>query len=963
MAQGSFKTIGNLAFYDNWKPEYFYFHTLWKASEVYNEDNSYWDPIAASKVAKKAIDQAESKRFINGMNENDAITEMTTRFEDICNFLDIAYNYELNNEMRYFKQKYNQLKEQFKEEEIKQIAPLTELLNMFEANNMAVYDYDRFITLINILMQGIDNTKTIAKFEEQRIKDIDAAVNNIIASRASQASGLAVKRQKTTDEAQAMIKRAQDRMQSKITYEYLNSGNLSSIHTTAKGKQSYNIWGYKKYFSKIKPTIDVAIARWATEMLHKIMEDPQIIEKFANMLQADYPRDGNFYALEQKIQAMIIQSVVHVGINDLGKVIKQRITKNAAKNLANEIIKDESIFNAVQGYNINGLNPNFGMYGLTLDLFKDVEEISDLEGKSANQLFEAFDRLLRDRESKWGITKEQSFLLETFKKTKSLKGLEEMDASIRRLEKLQEKVNKLQTKLNQKLLKIEEINGSTISSGRGDKQISVKLKTIVDGDQIRIEIDQDDTSIGQTISSTSDFRRFGFKKFNPQNLKSAIRLLKTRTSQKLRDNLIDGLNAQLDSGNLGLTEQELTNEIKQGFQNLKVSIGGPKTSELAAGIHFRQSGGDTIIDWSGGINGKNDVVTITVNVDQVASSIKFDFETGFNRIIQSVSSNEVEQARKEFLEEWNEELKNSIQQNTSNDSLDKYSSIAKKFLLNIEEHEQWNEKLREKYAALQRMWDKYKIELEKQGATDEEIEEKRSKFLDILGQTFYVSTTVKTYNEYQNRIGFLGGSLGANLDDQLSRISDIFSQCGLPIDSDLKWLKFAIINCSPVSVLHTDNKNLIENYLGAAAAFALFDEGGAEGQIIQQFTQSIDKSVDTVNNRADILHLYKVNGIYAPGSYVLQQIIKSLRKDVISQIQQIPDTMKRGAGITIINGANESMIPNRPISSTDNPDRSAWATTGQKVKQSVRLQILFLAGLMDIANGINKTLGNIEMPG
>ena len=958
----SFKTIGNLAFYNNWSPNYFYFNTLRNADEVFS-DHSYWNAQEASKIADKAIGHAESQKFLMGMSEEDAMSAMTTRFENICDFLDIAYNYELNNEMRYFKQKYNQLKSKFTSEEITSIEPLAELMEMFQTNNVAVYDYDRFITLINILLQGINNTKTIADYEAKRIKAIDDAVENILTARGNQASGLGKKKEKTSQEISDMVTRARDRMESKITYEYLNSGNLSGTHTTKTNKQAYNIWGYKKYFQKVKPTIDVAIAKWATNMLHKMMDDPNIIKKFTDALQADYPKDGNFHALEQRIQGIIIQSVQHVGLNDLSRILKQKMTKNAAKNLANEIIKDESIFDAVQGYNINGLNPNYGMYGLNLELFKDVDQISDLEEKYANQLFEAFDRLMKDKDSKWGITKEQSFLLEVFKKNKSLTALEEMTAFIHRLEKLQEKMDKLQTKLNKNLIKINEINGKTLSAGRGKKQISIQLKTVVQGDKVVIEVDDDGGSVGQIIGTAADFRRFGFKKFNPQNLKSAIRMLKSRASSKLKENLIAGLDAQLTSGNLGLTEKQMMNEIKQGFQNLKVSIGGPKASEIAAGIHFRQSGGDTIIDWVGGINGKNDVVTITVNVDQVASSIHFDFESGITDVIQTVSENKIQEARKEFLEEWNEELKDSIQQNTQDDSVDKYSSIAKKFLTNMEEHDNWSSKLQEKYQQLENMWKRYKIELERQGISDKQIEAKRKEFLDVLGQSFYISTTVKTYNDYQNRIGFLGGSLGTNLDDQMDRLADIFMQCGLPIKNDLSWLKFAIINCSPLSIHKQDNKNLIENYLGSVAALALFDEGGAEGQIIQQFTNNVNNAVEENNGSADILHLYKVNGMYVPGSFVLQQVIKTIRKDVLPQIQEIPTTIKRGAGITIINGANESMIPNRPITETDNPNRNAWTVTGQAVKDSVKLQILFLAGLMDIANGINKTLGNIELLG
>ena len=50
--------------------------------------------------------------------------------------------------------------------------------------------------------------------------------------------------------------------------------------------------------------------------------------------------------------------------------------------------------------------------------------------------------------------------------------------------------------------------------------------------------------------------------------------------------------------------------------------------------------------------------------------------------------------------------------------------------------------------------------------------------------------------------------------------------------SDITWLESAIINCSPVSIIGEKNKDVIQNYLSSMAALAMFDEGGAEAQII-----------------------------------------------------------------------------------------------------------------------------------
>jgi len=126
-------------------------------------------------------------------------------------------------------------------------------------------------------------------------------------------------------------------------------------------------------------------------------------------------------------------------------------------------------------------------------------------------------------------------------------------------------------------------------------------------------------------------------------------------------------------------------------------------------------------------------------------------------------------------------------------------------------------------------------------------------------------------------VGFGGGSLGSNLNSQLSRIQDIFKCAGIKIDqAELEWLHSAIINCFPGSVVGEKNKNLIENYLGSLMAFALFDEGGAEEAIISDAYRNIMKDIGKSKSSASILHLYSVNGIYVPGSYVLKKTLESL---------------------------------------------------------------------------------------
>jgi hypothetical protein len=168
--------------------------------------------------------------------------------------------------------------------------------------------------------------------------------------------------------------------------------------------------------------------------------------------------------------------------------------------------------------------------------------------------------------------------------------------------------------------------------------------------------------------------------------------------------------------------------------------------------------------------------------------------------------------------------------------------------------------------------------------SDEEINKLIKAYLDTLKNAFYVSTTVKSANDYMNNIGFKGGTLGSTLDAQLARIQDIFTSAGMAIDlEDLAWIKSAVLNCFPGSVVGEKNKNLLENYLGSLVAFALFDEGGVEATIIEQFKENILKAIKG-GDAQKIIHLYVVDGVYVKGSTVLQRTLNTIKNEVIPNI-------------------------------------------------------------------------------
>jgi len=135
----------------------------------------------------------------------------------------------------------------------------------------------------------------------------------------------------------------------------------------------------------------------------------------------------------------------------------------------------------------------------------------------------------------------------------------------------------------------------------------------------------------------------------------------------------------------------------------------------------------------------------------------------------------------------------------------------------------------------------------------------------------------------------------------------------------------------------------------------------------------IQKSADIINGimnnlkrgytTPNILHLYAVNSIYVPGSYVLSKVLEEL-KACAKNAYTAYESQRKGATIAIINPMTDVNVPNRgsKIDTNNPPDRDPWGTVADEAAHKVKLKVLFLAGLLDIARDIEKTLSSIQLP-
>lgn len=967
----TFNQMGNLAFYDGWSPHYVYFQSLLSRAWADSNPNGSWNTDLAGERAATAVSDAIAHSTPQNMTQEESIQYFLNKFDAIVSFLETAIEAERASEKAYFDQLLKDLKKTFKPEERKKITALQKLEKLIEAGKVNEdVQYDAINALVNVLMMGFNNTQALVQYEQDRVKKLDDTIKTLITNRGNQAAGLGKVAHKDLLEQQQMAERAMDKLERTITVEYATTGQLTRVDKTT-GK--YVLFGGKTIETTIPQAIDRVIANWVDDMIIKITSDQKFVKQLSReigeRLKLKYPVEGDFNYLSDEVQEIVIQTILAYGISDLSNIINNTVSDELIADAKKKIMKasHNDLLDTVINYDITGLNPKFGRITKETELFKDAHSLADIKDKHAVELFAAIRKLIQEEKAskKTSKSKSHSYLIEAMEKNTSTNGENTFERTENIIELIQalEKIKRAADKAKKEWAKkVKEGHDASLELSKTaklahDATASIKI-TVVNG---QVEVEQ--SSLLQALQDDNRLSSFALKEFNPKNLQSTLNTLKSRASKILKQDIIQSL----EKATFKIPENQLVSHVNKELRSLQIKINGPTLAELLTGIYFRSTGKNVAIDWNK-YSGKNDSVAITIAHGKLVH--KFH-TTSFYQMIQYDEKNPIMQAEKRIQEAqiqlakaYQAKIDRSVESLTKSNDMEKYSKMLTIMNTDIKADEEQDEELAQAYQNLEKETNILRAELKKHNITDfsdDQADNMIAEYLHTLQNAFYVSTTVKSANDYVNQLGFKGGTLGSNLDAQLSRLEDIFESAGVPIDpKDMDWLRSSILNCFKGSVVGEKNKHLIENYLGALAAFALFDEGGAETAIIDNFKVNIAKAIQT-GKAQKIVHLYVMDDLYIKGSTVLERTLNTIKTEVIPNIEKIPATMRRGAGVVIINQASESkkFIPNRPYEQFVNgtPDPNAWEITGNRVAGQVTIQILFLAGLLDILNGINNALG------
>ena len=611
----NFSIYKNLMFYKNHQVDYFYFSSL----ETYIDKDERYN-IKAKEIAESAKQLLKAPPFFS----DDQSKEMPAlqMLRQALDFLRQALVYELQNELAYFKQKYTLLKNTFSKNELSTINEVADLENLFSNQDIEQFDYNKFILLINILEQGLKETKTIAQYEKDRIEEINKKMDEIKSSRQNQLEGL-WKSEKSTglrdhykNNKMDYLIAANKRFNRNIEISYAEHGNLSSPLDSTKRKR---IWGAKKYLSSIPETVDVKIGQWITQHINDIFNSPVYYTQYQT-LASQYVNTGN--ANTDTVREILVKAITDDGVRHTIEILQGAYKNLPANQFVNTLM---SCINTTRSYSIKGYYSNFGQFGKSLDFFSTKQLKNGME--VADGLFDAYSNLIKElkKNKNRKISKDESFLMKAMQGTGHMQTYNRLILLVDKLERSRAQYLKIQKQIQEGRKTDNGTIERILNLGSDGTNTDVKVRVLITADGISFENNEyyensdkiKRNDLTNKVNSLSLMNKLGNGKTKATTLEGLIAGLKTKGSHALRDDLSFMIASQLASMNTKKTSQQISDAFEKALTGLKLSVGGPTVSEIAPLILDVMQNDNLVSHHTGKINRRNDAVTITLKYNNI----------------------------------------------------------------------------------------------------------------------------------------------------------------------------------------------------------------------------------------------------------------------------------------------------------------------------------------------------------
>ena len=234
-------------------------------------------------------------------------------------------------------------------------------------------------------------------------------------------------------------------------------------------------------------------------------------------------------------------------------------------------------------------------------------------------------------------------------------------------------------------------------------------------------------------------------------------------------------------------------------------------------------------------------------------------------------------------------------------------------------------------------------ELRKARQLQEEKLDQASKEIGLLEEAgkyllshINIHTTVKGYknagtSDFKSEDGFKGASFGSNLVMQLNVLQQMTDSGGISL-GDLKFLQFACVNAGN-QMIGRFLKSPLENYFSTFVGFLMFNDAELMFEDVAKWTT--ETAISGVND----IHLYELNGVTFPSSYLLENTYQALTHISTDLARSNQQGVK--AKLTTYNGG---------------PVDHNWEKTSATATEKTKLEIRFLAGFLDILDSLESQL-------
>ena len=948
-----FSTYRNLLYYPGQPSRLFYFASLQFPGS--NAGNLWQNPdYRRRSLAIAGYGHAYLEDNIL-TNEQGMLTKGSQKYEQkratIQKFLELAIQTQKQSEVAYFKNMISTIQNKFKDKPMPQA--VTNLIHFFQKVGSGLsFDYNTYIIYINELLQGENTTKNVISYERERLNQVQTWSTEAEVTLAADIAGgkdkyylLSKARQNIFRHQAAQILRAR----------YMETKHISQSTSTTKTNVDKQITAF---MLQIPSTIDNQIADFSEQLINFLTTDEKVIDQIKTNLIQFYGKNTNTQPDATLIRNQVINLAIAWADRHLDIILQKIPNDKNFKQIETDVINDLSTLNGLYSFEINNIPKTLGG-AQQIQFFTKTLNNGERSAKGLYQIIQNFNQQINKAKTLTDSQKMIKELLELEVNGQTSSHNSQLLNQLNKLEQLQATIIKQmkEEKKTEAAISFETINKILFDNkGKGDE--SIKLNVILEGKIIKFQPvttgNNSSPGVNTLISLLEKNNFITGRKSSAATLNGLIGSLKGQASNYFRDVLTEKI---INSG-----KTKIANVVQTYLESMQINIKGSTVSELLAGIRLSQkSNGELVLHFGSDINNnKTDFAVISLNpsAKKLKELIKNEWEPLLGDTIRKPLQ-QLYEAKEKAVRDWQQAFISDMQ-NLKIDSsgFHDYKAKAESFFTRYQQHQM---ELSQLYQELETANGNLKNLREQIKSNTQLVDKQKQEIATLLHQlkhelynSIYRSDTMKTYNQYQNKIGFLGGSIGTNLAQQINSINMLFEQAGMGMnDYEIDLLTDLILNTSYHSIIGTHYKGVIERYMSAIAAFTLFDEGGAELEMLAAQFNNLPKP-----SGPQILHMYRLNGVYYPGSYILTETLKG-----VMELGKVMTVNTHGARVSIYNPITEKVIPNRPWHAGDPIlDTDPWGTVSKQAQASVQLQITFMAGMLQVMENLQKAMNDITIP-